>query len=320
MLLHLKYPFSTFSNSFTIILSVTNGVAAREKADGPVVQLTMASNVNASSFIMPIGESECPIALYVDSELVSDVPAGDIKNDSIIKNDSFELKVNYRRRRIFVQFEKMKLELHARRPRRTAGQETDICLFNVNYVLQEGCRMDEDLVGLLGSPNQNPLDDWTDREGNVYDFPDHVSRNRFISKEAYDYSTDNWCITEASESIFTYEEGESHAFYEHCTDKYEPIDCEVTPEIHEKCKGDLTCELEVCIMGEEELEEIEIIKNFLPRQLDEGESRAAVESVINELQASGLKDMGRVMGELKARYTGQMDFGKVSSIVKDLLG
>ena len=71
---------------------------------------------------------------------------------------------------------------------------------------------------------------------------------------------------------------------------------------------------------DQELEEIEIIKSFLPRQLDEDESRAAVESVINELQASGLKDMGRVMGELKARYTGQMDFGKVSSIVKDLLG
>ena len=71
---------------------------------------------------------------------------------------------------------------------------------------------------------------------------------------------------------------------------------------------------------DQELEEIEIIKSFLPRQLDEDESRAAVESAINELQASGLKDMGRVMGELKARFTGQMDFGKVSSIVKDLLG
>ena len=71
---------------------------------------------------------------------------------------------------------------------------------------------------------------------------------------------------------------------------------------------------------DQELEEIEIIKSFLPRQLDEDESRTAVESVINELQASGLKDMGRVMGELKSRYTGQMDFGKVSSIVKDLLG
>ena len=95
---------------------------------------------------MPIGESECPIALYVDSELVTEIPEGDVRNDSIIKNDSFQLTVNWRRRRIFVQFDKMKLELHARRPRVTAGQETDICLFNANYVLQEGCRMDEDLV------------------------------------------------------------------------------------------------------------------------------------------------------------------------------
>ena len=207
---------------------------------------------------MPIGESECPIALYVDSELVTEIPEGDVRNDSIIKNDSFQLTVNWRRRRIFVQFDKMKLELHARRPRVTAGQETDICLFNANYVLQEGCRMDEDLVGLMGSPNQNPLDDWTDREGNVYDFPDQVSRRRFINKEAYDYSTDNWCITEASESIFTYEEGESHAFYEHCTDKYEPIveivEQEVTDDIRERCHDDIDCETEAIVIGEEEIE------------------------------------------------------------------
>ena len=70
---------------------------------------------------------------------------------------------------------------------------------------------------------------------------------------------------------------------------------------------------------DQELEEIEIIKSFLLRQLDEDESRAAVESVITNC-AWRSKDMGRVMCELKARYTGQMDFGKVSSIVKDLLG
>ena len=65
---------------------------------------------------------------------------------------------------------------------------------------------------------------------------------------------------------------------------------------------------------DQELEEIEIIKSFLPRQLDEDESRTAVESVINELQASGLKDMGRVMGELKARYTGQWILAKLASL------
>lgn len=73
-------------------------------------------------------------------------------------------------------------------------------------------------------------------------------------------------------------------------------------------------------LADQELEEIEIIRGFLPRQLDEDECRAAVQDVIKECEAGGLKDMGRVMGALKARYAGQMDFGKVSSMVKDLLG
>ena len=73
-------------------------------------------------------------------------------------------------------------------------------------------------------------------------------------------------------------------------------------------------------LAKQELEEIEIIKGFLPKQLDEAESRAAVEAVITDLRASGLKDMGRVMDELKTRYAGQMDFGKASALVKDILG
>lgn len=73
-------------------------------------------------------------------------------------------------------------------------------------------------------------------------------------------------------------------------------------------------------LAKQELEEIEIIKDFLPKQLDEDESRTAVETVITDLEASGLKDMGRVMGELKTRYAGQMDFGKASALVKDILG
>ncbi len=73
-------------------------------------------------------------------------------------------------------------------------------------------------------------------------------------------------------------------------------------------------------LEQQELEEIEIIQDFLPRQLDEDEARQAVEAIIAEIQATGLKDMGKVMGALKARYTGQMDFGKASGLVKELLG
>ena len=70
----------------------------------------------------------------------------------------------------------------------------------------------------------------------------------------------------------------------------------------------------------QEQEEIEIVTEFLPKQLEEDEIREICASVIEELGAQGLKDMGRTMGELKQRYAGQMDFAKASRFVKETLG
>lgn len=65
--------------------------------------------------------------------------------------------------------------------------------------------------------------------------------------------------------------------------------------------------------------EVAVIEEFLPRQMDEAETRAAVTALIAELAAAGLKDMGRTMTALKERHAGTMDFAKASAIVKDLL-
>jgi uncharacterized protein YqeY len=72
-------------------------------------------------------------------------------------------------------------------------------------------------------------------------------------------------------------------------------------------------------LAAQEREEIEIITAFLPKQMDEGEARAAIEGVVKETGASSVKDMGRVMAALKERYAGQMDFGKASGAVKQIL-
>ena len=72
-------------------------------------------------------------------------------------------------------------------------------------------------------------------------------------------------------------------------------------------------------LAEREREEIEIIRQFLPRQLAEDEIRTVVAEVIAATEAGGLKDMGRVMSALRADYAGQMDFGKASTVVKQLL-
>ncbi|WP_380053178.1 GatB/YqeY domain-containing protein [Falsihalocynthiibacter sp. SS001] len=73
-------------------------------------------------------------------------------------------------------------------------------------------------------------------------------------------------------------------------------------------------------LAEKERQEIKIIEEFLPRQLNEAEAEAAVSDAISEVGAESIRDMGKVMGVLKAKYTGQMDFGRVGPLVKNKLG
>ena len=72
-------------------------------------------------------------------------------------------------------------------------------------------------------------------------------------------------------------------------------------------------------MAKAEREEIEIIRGFMPKQMGADEAKAAIQKVIAETGAASMKDMGKVMGALNERYAGQMDFGKASGAVKDLL-
>lgn len=72
-------------------------------------------------------------------------------------------------------------------------------------------------------------------------------------------------------------------------------------------------------LAEKEREEIAVIESFLPRQLDDSEIEAACRKVVADLDATTLKDIGRCMAKLKEDYAGQMDFGKASKIIKDIL-
>jgi uncharacterized protein YqeY len=73
-------------------------------------------------------------------------------------------------------------------------------------------------------------------------------------------------------------------------------------------------------MAEQERAEIAVIEGFLPRQLDEDEIDAAIRGAIADTGATSIRDMGKVMGELKGRFTGQMDFARVGPMVKERLG
>lgn len=69
-------------------------------------------------------------------------------------------------------------------------------------------------------------------------------------------------------------------------------------------------------LAQSEEAEIAIIEEFLPRQLDEEETLAAIDAAIAQTEASSIRDMGKVMGVLKEKYTGQMDFGAAGPAVK----
>ena len=73
-------------------------------------------------------------------------------------------------------------------------------------------------------------------------------------------------------------------------------------------------------LADHEKGELAVIEEFLPQQMSEAEVGTAIESIKAEIGAESIKDMGKVMAELKTRFAGQMDFGKASGLVKASFG
>ena len=69
-----------------------------------------------------------------------------------------------------------------------------------------------------------------------------------------------------------------------------------------------------------ELNEIKVLNEFLPQQVTGADLEAAIAAAVAEAGATSIKDMGRVMSVLKAKYTGMMDFGAVGALIKAQLG
>lgn len=73
-------------------------------------------------------------------------------------------------------------------------------------------------------------------------------------------------------------------------------------------------------LAAKERKEISVIERFLPKQMSDAEIETAIKGIIADTGASSMKDMGKVMGALKAKYAGQLDFGKASGMIKNFLG
>ncbi len=73
-------------------------------------------------------------------------------------------------------------------------------------------------------------------------------------------------------------------------------------------------------LADKEQSEINVIERFLPKQLSGADMENAIKAIIAETGAQSMKDMGKVMGALKAKYAGQMDMGAANGMIKNLLG
>jgi len=69
----------------------------------------------------------------------------------------------------------------------------------------------------------------------------------------------------------------------------------------------------------QEAEEIAVIEKFLPKQLSDDDVKAAIEKIITELGATTIRDIGKVMAQLRKNYMGQLDFSKAGTVVRSLL-
>lgn len=72
-------------------------------------------------------------------------------------------------------------------------------------------------------------------------------------------------------------------------------------------------------LAQQEKDEVAVITSYLPQQMDEAETKAAIQAAITETGAASMKDMGKVVGVLRGKYAGRMDFAKASGLVKDML-
>ncbi len=72
-------------------------------------------------------------------------------------------------------------------------------------------------------------------------------------------------------------------------------------------------------LAEREEAEIDVIRSFMPKQMSEDEVRELIDTLIAKLEASSIKDMGKIMNVLKAEYAGQLDMGKAGGIAKEKL-
>jgi hypothetical protein len=166
--------------------AVTTGIVVNQpKENIPVVQVSMAKSSDSEQALVI---NNCPVQVFLDGEAV------DFSGNKGSKFSGGSVKVKKQTILLHYPSENLRLRMKVKFYRR--------CLFSVDYIIKDCNERTDSLVGILGSPNGIGADEWMDRKGNALEIP-KMGRGRYF-KPSYDYVTENWCITDGSESYFTH--------------------------------------------------------------------------------------------------------------------
>lgn len=209
--------------------TVTTGVAVRVK-NSATVQVSIA--LKASKDSVQIGG--CQTISFVNS-VVRDLRSGSGLDDVDVSVVSNRYQIQYKND-ISVSF--------SVRPDPTFG-----CFMESLIIFLPRKLLKEDVRGLLGTPNGNTIDDWTDSLGKVFALP--TTEEDFLFERAYNYCTAHWCLRDESKSLFTYETGTSFNSYKKCDLPYQgPLDLSNVPhDVKDVCQSDSACLVDGIVGG-----------------------------------------------------------------------
>mmetsp|Transcript_2283 Transcript_2283/g.3471 ORF Transcript_2283/g.3471 Transcript_2283/m.3471 type:complete len:840 (-) Transcript_2283:714-3233(-) len=185
--------------------SVSTGIAISE-VDLSTIQLSIPRDGTTVSGTETVINS-CPVNFFVDD---NEIPNGLANVPNI---EGIRVIVSERRVTFLYSFTGVQIRVTIR------NSEAFGCFLTVQNFLPFDYRSNETIVGLLGTPNGNRLDDWVAPNGSSYSPPADISESIF--SRSYQYCVENWCLVDESESIFTYREGETFDSISKCYETYD---------------------------------------------------------------------------------------------------
>jgi hypothetical protein len=220
------------------IPAVTTGIVTRgDDESQPVIQVAIASE--GGEMVPARNNLECPVELFVNGEL----------QESVYYSES-GVKVQRVGSTISIVYPSLlRVDMH------TAffGR----CYFTTDFYLFDCDDRSDSVIGLLGSPNGNPNDDWMTTDGDVLELPADVSK--YFFGPAFQYTKNNWIITDEDESLFNYEPGQDFSTFSDEAQKYDPEYEDsinnVSEEIIEICGDDVGCRIDGESLGNEAAED-----------------------------------------------------------------